>query len=294
VGTKPGVTRSVTEINLDKNITLIDCPGIIFASDMSQADAALRNCIKFEQLEDCTLPIQAILKRCPAAQLAQIYNITIFSNEVEFLHRVAIKRGKLRPGGIPDIELAAQVVFYDWNSGKIPYYTIPPESEFAANRLPNAQIVSEWSQAFNLKDIMDIESNVVLGELPSSTDNFVKTISVPVPVAEDYSHLDTQLDEPEKMNEEEEEDSSSEIEKPKQKIKINVGQTAIAPVKEKKVALIPKEKIFSEQISNPSINKEIRKSLKLEKKEEKKAQKSTPAEPIVEDQFDFNKDFWQI
>jgi len=292
VGAKPGVTRTVTEVTLDKNITLIDCPGIIFASDMSQADAALRNCINFEQLEDATLPIQAILQRCPVALLSQIYKIPSFRDHIEFLHHVAVKRGKLRPGGIPDIELAAQVVFYDWNSGKIPYYTIPPESDFAASRL-DATIVSEWSQAFNLRDIMDFESNTVLGELQNSSQNneYVSVTSVPMQADQDWGNL---LKEEE--NEDEEQDENISDETPIPKPKKSVGQTAIAPIKEKKEALPVKEKVSTEQLTNPTTNKDIRKSIKLDKKEDRKIlrdiMKDEPA--VVEDTYTFNADFWKM
>jgi len=131
IGARPGVTRALAEVILDKNITLIDCPGIIFASDMSPSDAALRNCINFDQIEDCLLPIQAILKRCSREQIMKLYNIPEYNSPMEFLKNIAEKRGKILKGGAVDIDNAAKVVLHDWNSGKIPYYTIPPESDFA-------------------------------------------------------------------------------------------------------------------------------------------------------------------
>jgi len=131
---------------------------------MSESDAALRNCINFDHLENCTLPIQAILSRCPRDQLVQIYKIPMFSTPTEFLHHVATKRGKIMRGGVPDVESAARVVLHDWNSGKIPYYTIPPESDFAQNRL-EASIVTEWSAAFKLSDIIELEQTSVIQEL---------------------------------------------------------------------------------------------------------------------------------
>ncbi len=48
-GNTPGVTRSVQSVHLDKTVTLLDSPGIVFAGAVSAADqaaAALRNCIK--------------------------------------------------------------------------------------------------------------------------------------------------------------------------------------------------------------------------------------------------------
>ena len=54
VGNTPGVTKSVQEVHLDKNIKLLDSPGIVFTSATEGGDAAavLRNCIKVEKLED--------------------------------------------------------------------------------------------------------------------------------------------------------------------------------------------------------------------------------------------------
>jgi len=261
---------------------------------MSQADAALRNCINFDQLEDCTLPIQAILQRCSHDQLSMIYKISSFSNYIEFLHRVAVKRGKLRPGGVPDIESAAQVVFYDWNSGKIPYYTIPPEYEFAANRL-DATIVSEWSKAFNLNDIMDIESSTVLGELSSQNSEYVTATSIPVPLDAEYNNLNAMEDEDIDYSEDMSDETTPRTKKHPKK---NIGQTAIAPLKEKKEPISIKEKPIEEQFNNPSVNQSLRKSTKSMKKEERKSHKTAIQQhqeqnPIVDDKYDFDIDFWQ-
>lgn len=57
VGATPGVTRSMQEIQLDKNVKLLDCPGIVFSTAVGdQAAAALRNAVKVEKLEDPILP----------------------------------------------------------------------------------------------------------------------------------------------------------------------------------------------------------------------------------------------
>ena len=48
-GNTPGVTRAVQAIHLDKTVTLLDSPGIVFAGAGAaggEAAAALRNCIK--------------------------------------------------------------------------------------------------------------------------------------------------------------------------------------------------------------------------------------------------------
>ena len=45
VGNTPGVTKSLQEVQLDKNVKLIDSPGIVFSAGGSAA-SALRNCVK--------------------------------------------------------------------------------------------------------------------------------------------------------------------------------------------------------------------------------------------------------
>ena len=59
------------EVILDKNIRLMDSPGIVFADGDSSA-TTLRNCVNVDDLEDVLSPIQAILERCPQGYLMQV------------------------------------------------------------------------------------------------------------------------------------------------------------------------------------------------------------------------------
>lgn len=47
----------------------------------------------------------------------------------EFICYVAQRRGKLGKGGVPDKMSACRCILYDWNTGKIPFYTLPPADE---------------------------------------------------------------------------------------------------------------------------------------------------------------------
>jgi len=104
----------------------------------------------------------------------------MFNTPVEFLQQIAIKRGKILRGGIPDIEGAARAVIQSWNSGKIPYYTVPPESDFAKNRL-EASIVSEWSEAFKLSEVMEFEKETVMKNLESFENPNILTYATVLP-----------------------------------------------------------------------------------------------------------------
>ncbi|XVE72785.1 hypothetical protein DITRI_Ditri11bG0066600 [Diplodiscus trichospermus] len=127
VGATPGLTRSMQEVQLDKNVKLLDCPGVVMLrSEGNDASIALRNCKRIEKLDDPVGPVKEILKLCPERMLVTIYKIPGFQSVDEFLQNVATVRGKLKKGGIVDVEAAARIILHDWNEGKIPYYTMPP------------------------------------------------------------------------------------------------------------------------------------------------------------------------
>ncbi len=127
VSAVPGFTKVAQEVILDKNIRLMDTPGIVFADGDTSA-TALRNCVNVEEMEDVMTPIQAILERCPQGYLMQLYGIPKFKahDSTGFLALVARATGKLKKGGIPNIDQAARSVLHDWNAGKIRYYCKAP------------------------------------------------------------------------------------------------------------------------------------------------------------------------
>lgn len=63
------------------------------------------------------IAVKEILKRCPAEKLISIYKLPSFSSVEEFLQNVATVRGKLKKGGLVDVEAAARIILRDWNEG---------------------------------------------------------------------------------------------------------------------------------------------------------------------------------
>lgn len=57
VGATPGLTKSMQEIQLDKKVKLLDCPGVVmFKSGETDTSIALRNCKRIEKLDDLVGP----------------------------------------------------------------------------------------------------------------------------------------------------------------------------------------------------------------------------------------------
>ncbi|KAG4192432.1 hypothetical protein ERO13_A07G156300v2 [Gossypium hirsutum] len=175
VGATPGLTRSMQEVQLDKNVKLLDCPGVVMLrSEGNDASIALRNCKRIEKLDDPVGPVKDILKLCPERLLVTIYKIPGFQSVDEFLQNVATVRGKLKKGGIVDVEAAARIILHDWNEGKIPYYSMPPVRN--QEDPSEARIVTELGKEFNVDEVYNTESSFI-GSL-KSTDDF-HSVEVP-------------------------------------------------------------------------------------------------------------------
>ncbi|KAF9905531.1 Guanine nucleotide-binding protein-like 3 [Linnemannia zychae] len=168
VGSTPGFTKVAQEINLDKNIKLLDCPGIVFSkgdNGETPAELLLRNCVKVELLEDPISPVELIVGRCKKEQLMEMYGVPLFDDVNDFLVHLARIRGKLKRGGIPDIFSAARSILNDWNSGKIPFYTIPPATQHTPAAA--ASMVEGWSKEFDIDTQEDVQ---VLASMKSTVD----------------------------------------------------------------------------------------------------------------------------
>ncbi|OMP05171.1 hypothetical protein COLO4_09004 [Corchorus olitorius] len=188
VGATPGLTRSMQEVQLDKNVKLLDCPGVVMLrSGGNDASIALRNCKRIEKLDDPVGPVKEILKLCPERLLVTIYKIPGFQSADEFLQNVATVRGKLKKGGIVDVEAAARIILHDWNEGKIPYYTMPPVRN--QEEPSEARIVTELGKEFNVDEVYNTESSFI-GSLKSADDFH----SVEVPPSNPLNFDETMLE----------------------------------------------------------------------------------------------------
>lgn len=164
VGAAAGVTTARQEIHLDRNITLLDCPGIVFSRTTD--DVLLRNCLRTEQIEDPAAAIALILTRTPIEQMMALYGIQRFENVTDFLTKIGRRSGKLKRGGVVDVDSAARLVIKDWNQGKIPFYTLPPqELQSKSQEMGDISLVSCWAPEFDLDTVEKLEVEHVMNSL---------------------------------------------------------------------------------------------------------------------------------
>ncbi|KAG0050462.1 Guanine nucleotide-binding protein-like 3 [Gryganskiella cystojenkinii] len=275
VGSTPGFTKVAQEINLDKNIKLLDCPGIVFSkgeNGETSAELLLRNCVKVELLEDPLSPVELIVGRCRKDQLMEMYGVPYFEDVNDFLVHLARQRGKLKRGGIPDIFSAARSVLNDWNSGKIPYYTIPPAT--AHTPAAAASLIQGWSAEFDIDTQEDVQ---VLSSMRSTVDmKHAMALTAKESVQgqmemEDEMYDDNEMSDDDQMSMDEDMDESHDQEAPvvgrSSKPIINFkpkGKKIEAKVKPQ-MAFTPEEAEL-----NPRLNQDRKKMLKQQQKKARK------------------------
>ncbi|GBE62236.1 nucleolar GTP-binding protein [Babesia ovata] len=125
----PGETRVWQYVSLTKRIHLIDCPGVTPIEDSDEADRLLKGVVRVERINDPENYIDRVLEIISRDVLVQRYGVSAdFTNE-NFLDLVAEKFGKFRKGRVPDVSTAARIVLYDFQRGRLPFYSEPPPAD---------------------------------------------------------------------------------------------------------------------------------------------------------------------
>ncbi len=119
VGNKPGFTKSLSWIRINKDIDLLDSPGILWPKLENQEEArilAIFSSIKEEILnkEDLALFAIDILTKLYKDKIEERYKIKIDNiTNIEILEEIARKRGCLAKGNIIDYEKVSTIILND-------------------------------------------------------------------------------------------------------------------------------------------------------------------------------------
>ncbi|KAJ8732990.1 hypothetical protein PYW07_015589 [Mythimna separata] len=161
VGSTPGVTKQMQTVQLDSKIKILDSPGIVFQSGPeSDSSVALKNAVRVGSLKDPVTPAAAILQRANKHTLTEIYSIPDFNTPQEFFAHLASRMGRFKKGGVPDQESAARILLNDWNTGKVRYFTLPPETPDSEIHV-DAKIVSSIAAEFDINSFEAMETEAI-------------------------------------------------------------------------------------------------------------------------------------
>lgn len=133
VGNKPGFTKSLSWIRINKDIDLLDSPGILWPKLEDQYEArilAIFSSIKEEILnkEDLALFAIDILTKLYKEKLESRYNIKVDNmTNIEIMEEIAKKRGCITKGNITDYERTSTIILNDIKNNAFKEITLDRE-----------------------------------------------------------------------------------------------------------------------------------------------------------------------
>ena len=123
-GNKPGVTKGKQWIKLNKNLELLDTPGILwpkFEDQQIGLRLAMAGSINDEILNIAELAVELIkflVKEYPGTIMDR-YGVSEDMKELDLLEQIGIKRGCLKKGNTIDIDKAADIIVDEFRAGKL-------------------------------------------------------------------------------------------------------------------------------------------------------------------------------
>lgn len=135
VGNKPGVTKGKQWIKINKNVELLDTPGILwpkFEDEQVGLHLAFIGSINDEILQKAELAsnLIAFLNEQYTGILEERYQIAASQDCAKILEEIAIKRGCLLKGNALDYEKAASILLDEFRNGKLGRISLEqPEKE---------------------------------------------------------------------------------------------------------------------------------------------------------------------
>lgn len=127
VGDRPGVTRGKQWVTIDKEVELLDMPGILWPKFDDQSVAvklAFTGAIKDDVMDVESLAMhlgEYLIENYPD-KIKERYKLTDFDGNI--LELIARKRGMMISGGEPDTERAAITLLDEFRGGKIGKITL--------------------------------------------------------------------------------------------------------------------------------------------------------------------------
>ena len=135
-GNKPGVTKGKQWIKLNKNVELLDTPGILWPKFEDQTVGlrlAMIGSIKDDILNISDLAIELIkfLKASYPNCLVERYEVQADMGEVEALEQIAKIRSCKKAGDELDLDKAASILMDDFRSGKLGTITLETAEDWS-------------------------------------------------------------------------------------------------------------------------------------------------------------------
>eukprot|EP00262_Sarcandra_glabra_P018088 TRINITY_DN6402_c0_g1_i1.p1 TRINITY_DN6402_c0_g1~~TRINITY_DN6402_c0_g1_i1.p1 ORF type:complete len:638 (+),score=126.49 TRINITY_DN6402_c0_g1_i1:203-1915(+) len=138
VTSTPGKTKHFQTLIISDELTLCDCPGLVFPSfSSSRNEMVAAGVLPIDRMTKHREAVQVVAERIPRHIIENIYNITLpkpkpYENQSrpplasELLRAYCSSRGHVASSGLPDETRAARQILKDYIDGKLPHFEFPP------------------------------------------------------------------------------------------------------------------------------------------------------------------------
>ncbi|XAR60196.1 hypothetical protein NMG60_11033458 [Bertholletia excelsa] len=179
VTSTPGKTKHFQTLIITEELTLCDCPGLVFPSfTSSRYEMIASGVLPIDRMTEHREAVQVVANKVPRHIIEDVYKITLPKPKPyepqsrpplasELLRAYCASRGYVASSGLPDETRAARQILKDYIDGKLPHFEMPPGTSTDEDSLGYA--VGARSSEMHESDSSDADdaSNCVDESLPN-------------------------------------------------------------------------------------------------------------------------------
>lgn len=137
ISATPGKTKHFQTIFLDKELCLVDCPGLVFPNFvLSKAEMILNGILPIDQIKDYRPPVNLLTSIVPLRVFRTKYSLVLpvddefqqkeFLTTDQLLNSYSLMKGYVTGRGLPDHAKSAKCLIKDFVTGHLLYCYSPP------------------------------------------------------------------------------------------------------------------------------------------------------------------------
>ncbi|XP_062082450.1 GTPase LSG1-2 [Humulus lupulus] len=138
VTSTPGKTKHFQTLIISEELTLCDCPGLVFPSfTSSRYEMIASGVLPIDRMTEHREAVQVVANRVPRQVIEDVYKIKLPKPKpyepqsrpplaAELLRTYCASRGYVASSGLPDETRAARQILKDYIDGKLQHYQMPP------------------------------------------------------------------------------------------------------------------------------------------------------------------------
>ncbi|XP_057955026.1 GTPase LSG1-2 [Malania oleifera] len=140
VTSTPGKTKHFQTLIISDELTLCDCPGLVFPSfSSSRHEMIACGVLPIDRMTEHREAVQVVANKVPRNVIEGVYKISLpkpkpYESQSrpppssELLRAYCASRGYVASSGLPDETRAARQILKDYIDGKLPHFELPPET----------------------------------------------------------------------------------------------------------------------------------------------------------------------